>query len=282
MGRSVGVTTVLSRAGRITAILALITALPGCFLWTTRGEGDNQAKRIAELEDGSKKSREEFDAQLALAKQQVAELQKVLAQATNVVTRNSADLGVKVGELETQIARLEGEIAELRNQSTQASAALDGRLESIARKAGVDMPVDPSLVPSDMTAHWSAAVAALQNNDHSNARGLFREYIKRYGTDTKAGEAQFNIGKSYMTQGKQASALGEFRNVLTNYGSSDKADDALYEMASAFWVLQSCNDARTALDALVQKFPSSPLAKTAKALRKTWTKPPAGYCQDTK
>ncbi|MCA9601254.1 MAG: outer membrane protein assembly factor BamD, partial [Myxococcales bacterium] len=195
-------------------------------------------------------------------------------------TRNSADLGIEIKALREQIARLEGEIAELKNQNTELSASLSSRIDQFARKAGVDVPIDPSLIPSDVNQHFTAAQRALASGDHSTGRGLMREFIKRYPTDPRAGDAQFAVGKSYADQAQWSYALREFNTVLQQYGTSDSADDALLALADAFWSLGSCKDADTALTAFLKKFPQSPLAKTAKAKQKDWKKPPAGHCKD--
>lgn len=263
---------------RCIALAGLAAAASGC--WTSATRGDEFEHRIHELEEGSAKERAQFEEQLRIAKARVVELEKVLEQATQVVTRNSADLGLEIKQLREQIALLEGEIAELRNQNTQLQTTLGSRIDQFARKAGVDIPIDPKTVPSDKTEHYFAAQKALAAGDHSMARGLFREFVKRYPDDENAGNAQYSLGKSYMEQGRHANALGELRTVLQQYSASPSADDALSDMADAFWALGSCKDAETALLAFLQKYPSSPLAKTAKAKQKEWKKPPAGHCKE--
>lgn len=266
------------RAARIAFVSLAGLLATGC--WTSATRGDEFEHRIHELEDGSTKERAEFQEQLRIAKARVLELEKVLEQATQVVTRNSADLGLEIKQLREQIGLLEGQIAELRNQNTQLQTTLGSRIDQFARKAGVDIPIDPKTVPGEQTEHYFAAQKALTSGDHSTARGLFREYVKRYPDDGNAGNAQYLIGKSYMEQGRHANALGELRTVLQRYASSPSADEALSDMADAFWALGSCKDAETALTAFLQKYADSPLAKTAKAKLKEWKKPPAGHCKE--
>ncbi|MCA9582947.1 MAG: tetratricopeptide repeat protein [Myxococcales bacterium] len=265
---------------RIALLLALAPALPtaGC-AYMTKTDGRILGDRVQRLEEGSEKERKEFAEQLALAKKQVAELKAVLQQATEVVTRNSADLGLEVKELRDQISRLEGEIAELRNESAQVRTELDGQIKQFARSAGVDVPVDAKSIPEDRRAHYAEAYKALQAGDHSLARGLFRAYVKTYPEDDRAGDAQYAVGKSYQQQGRYTAALNDLRAVIANYPDSPSADDALYDMALAFWELRACDDARTALLALKQKFPDSALKDAAERKTKEWKKPEAGYCR---
>ena len=66
-----------------------------------------------------------------------------------------------------------------------------------------------------------------------------------------------------------ASALGEFRKVISAYRKGDVLDKTLYDMAQAFLQVRSCNDAETALKALLKNHKKSPLfPKAKKELRK--------------
>lgn len=280
-------------SSKVVVVLVLgSTMLSGCFLWTTRGEGDrleaegrDREQRLRALESGMREEREQLRAEVQRAKQKVAELEQVLERATAVVTRNSADLGAEVQTIREQLAQLEGQIAELANASEQTRrelseqrTALDARIEAFARRAGVDMPVDQAAVPQDRAEHWSAAGRAHAANEHSQARALLREYIRRYPQDDKVDDALYMIGTSYVREGRPASALGEFRRVIAEHGQGDMVDDTLLAMAEAFYRLHACTDARGALDALIRAHPRSPLIREARAMLREVQRAPRGYC----
>ena len=271
------------------AALALVGLLAGCYPQAKGVELEDQAKdqerRLKALEEGIAQQRSRMSTALSEAEGKVAELQQVLEQATAVVTRNSADLGSEVIQLREQLQTVEGELAELRNdlQGTQRQMGeqqqqLDQEIRRFAQKAGVDMSLDDSQIPSDRSAHYQAGEQALQSGEHSKARALFRAYVERYREDDKADDAQYWVGKSYLQENRPANALGEFRRVISNYRTGDIMDRALFDMADAFYQLHACTDAKSTLQALIQSHPRSSLVREARTKVRSITRAPRGYC----
>lgn len=199
------------------------------------------------------------------------ELEEALAEASRVLRRNSADQGLQIERIQQRLAALEGDIAELRHESTGASQAeaqrtleLQRRLGEVARAAGMDVPLDPSEIPKSKSAHWEALTKAYRINKYSYTRALARAYLERYPKDAHVDNAQYMIGSSYLKQGQPAAALGEFQKVLSTYRKGDALDETLYDMAQAFLQVRSCNDAGTALKALLKNHRKSPLVPRAK------------------
>jgi TolA-binding protein len=280
----------MHRRIRTTLALAVLAAagsvLAACM---SKSEGDalrsEHGGRLDALEKGMRTERDELRAELTKAKQQVAELQEVLERATAVVTRNSADLGAEVEQLRAQLGRLEGQIAEIRNTSEQTARELtkmrddiEKRLESVSKRATGEMTVPDSEIPQDRLAHFQAAYRAYQSADYPRARAIFRAYVTRYRQDDQADNAQYWIGKSYLMEDRPATALGELRRVISDFPSGDSADEALFDMADAFYRLHACTDARTALQALIQGHPRSPLLSQARDKVRQIQRAPRGYC----
>ena len=271
------------------AVMLSAVAAVGCY---SKADGTRLARqaehheqRLTSLEQGIEQERSEMQAALASAQTKVVELEQVLERATDVVTRNSADLGTEVRELRTQLQAMEGTIAELRNDLTSTQRQIgeqqqrfDERFQQFARKSGVDMPVPESEIPSDKDDHFSAAYRAYQQNDHSRARALFRAYVSRYSDDENADNAQYWIGKSYLSQNRPATALRAFRTVISNYSTGDAMDETLFDMGEAFWALHACTDARNAFDTLVSNFRRSPLAGRARQRSREIRRAPRSAC----
>jgi len=286
------------RRGRPTAVatgLALAsTVLSGCFLWTTAGEGDelasqvsDQEDRIQALEDNMRADREALAQSVGQARAKVAELEEVLERATKVVTRNSADLGLQVQQLQEQIQGLEGQIAEVRNQMRQQGEQLEEQrqdlekqIQKVAEKAGVDITLEESEIPTDRSAHYAAAEQAYQGGQHPRARALFREYVTRYPDDDRADDAQYWIGSSYLQQDRPGTALSELRKVITEYAQGDVVDDTLLDMADAFFRLNACGDAEAALQTLIRRHPRSSLIRRARAKLREVQNAPPDRCRD--
>lgn len=259
------------RAG-LTAILALALAGPGCIKQMRTDIAANQ-KRLDELENDLEAKRKE--------------LEEALAQASRVLRRNSADQGLQIEEIQQRLAAMEGQFAEVRMEMAGASEAqaqrsleAQQRLSEVARAAGMDVPLESSEIPDDKSAHWDALQKAYRINKHSYARALARAYVARYPKDAHADNAQYMIGSSYLRQGQAAAALGEFQKVISTYRKGDAIDETLYDMSQAFLKVRACEDAGTALRALLKNHPKSPLHRQAqKELRKVRSLGPA-QCDD--
>jgi tol-pal system protein YbgF len=277
------------RAAWVVAMGALLVPAAGCM---TRADGDRLAReatdrerRLRALEEGMEQERAELRQEVERAKEKVAALGQVLEEATRVVTRNSADLGHEVEQLQGQMGQLEGALAEARHELdrvrgalVEQRAALEEKIDNFARRAGIDMPLPASQIPSDPAAHLKAAREALSAGDHSRARALLREYLVRYPKDERSGQAQHLLGQSYMQQGRPATALAEYRKVLSNYRDSDAAADALFGMGEAFFALHSCTDAKNAFEALIRAHPKSSLVKPARDQLREIQRAPRSQC----
>lgn len=271
-----GMNRVLERcpAGRagLLAILILGFGAPGCIRQMQADIAANQS-RLDELEHDLEAKRKE--------------LEEALAEASRVLRRNSADQGLLIEEIQQRLAVMEGQLAEIRMESAGAAEAqaqrsleLQQRLSEVARAAGMDVPLESSEIPEEKSEHWDALQKAYRVNKHSYARALARAYVARYPKDSHADNAQYMIGASYLRQGQAAAALGEFQKVLSSYRDGDAIDETLFDMSQAFLKVRACNDAGTALRALLKNHKSSPLHRQAqRELRKVRELGPA-QCDD--
>jgi len=259
------------RAGLI-AVVAAVSTGPGCISQMQTDIATNQ-KRLDELENDLEAKRKE--------------LEEALAEASRVLRRNSADQGLQIEQIQQRLAAMEGQFAEVRMEMAGASEAqaqrsleTQERLSEVARAAGMDVPLESSQIPEDKGKHWDALQKAYRINKHSYARALARAFVARYPKDARADNAQYMIGSSYLKQGQAAAALGEFQKVISSYRSGDAIDETLYDMSQAFLKVRACNDAGTALRALLKNHPKSPLQRQAqKELRKVKNLGPA-QCDD--
>ena len=115
-------------------------------------------------------------------KQQREDLEKLLQQATAVVTRNSADLGLEVQRLRDQIQTLEGAIAETRNQSEQTQREFaklrdefmaTGELPELIQKSGLIKKLENGLAGGNKEINAAAIVKkALGSEDGLTAQSL--------------------------------------------------------------------------------------------------------------
>ncbi len=248
-----------TRPALVAGLIALplwLGAAPGCISQMRADIATNQ-ERLDSLENDLEVKRKE--------------LEEALAEASRILRRNSADQGLQIEQLQQALAVIEGQVAELRMESAGSSQAqaqrtleIQQRLNDVARAAGMDVAIDAEDIPKNKGEHWDALTKAYRINKYSYTRALARAYVERYPKDENADNAQYMIGSSYLKQSQAAAALGEFQKVLSNYRKGDAIDETLYDMAQAFLQVRSCNDAGTALKALLNDHKSSKLAAEAK------------------
>ncbi|MBC7172191.1 MAG: tetratricopeptide repeat protein [Polyangiaceae bacterium] len=256
-------------------VVAGASALSGC---ATRAEfrkleQESRAReqRLAAVEEQLSTQRADLEGVTARAQERVQELQQILEQATQAVTRNSADVVTEVERIRADLGALEGRVAEVRNETTTGNAALrqrvaelDQQIDRIAAQTGIELAIAESEIPPDANAHFAAAKQAYDANDFPRARGLFRVFTTRHPRHEKADDAYYYIGKSFMAQDRPQSAISPFQRVIQDYRTGDMIDDTLLAMGDAFFQLRACGDARTAYDALVQGHRNSPHVAAAR------------------
>jgi TolA-binding protein len=260
--------------------LPLALFASGCLMTSAdrnkiRSENQARDRRLDRLEAQSQKAREEVDAKLT-------ELQQVIDQATQVVTRGSADVGAQVEQLRAQLATVEGLMAELKYKvdgfDQQLASQRTSFEEQMAKQRAAPPKESEPAVPAEKDAHFLAAQQRYQSGEYDKARNLFREYVTRYAKDAKAGEAQYWVGATYTRQEKPAAALGEYRKVIAEFGKSSAVNVALYGLGDAFYQLKACTDAKNALQALIKRKPEPSLLGRTKKLLKDVTSAPRSAC----
>jgi TolA-binding protein len=261
------------------------TAIAGCALLSacmTKSAGTELRtaldKRISEVEVAAGARETAIEAKLD-------ELSQGVERARALLTRDSADVGAQVQAQQQKMAELEGKLDELTHnltdiieQTARARADLDDKLGKLGSAKSGEAPPDAASIPSDKGAHFAAAYDAYKAGDQDKARGLFKEYVMRYPSDPKTGDAQYWVGTTYLVQSKPATALGEYRKVIALYPKSPAVDTALYGMGDAFYRLHACTDAKGALDALSKRKPAKALEDRVKQLNKQIKESPKGYC----
>ncbi len=96
----------------------------------------------------------------------------------------------------------------------------------------------------------------------------YRELIRRFPNNSRADDAQFEIGFCTYSLGaydpKQYSkAIDEYTKVLQNYPESEYADDALYEIGRCYRLIGDKVNEEKSLRLMAQTFPASELADNA-------------------
>ncbi len=273
------------RTASLGGVALIGSALSGCFLWTSADQGADLTRRMDAIE-GRVTVVEPMRGELDTVKTQVATLEDV-RRGSELATQTSADTGAQVEMLGQQIAMQEGTIAELQHELqrmqeelTEQQTDYEARMKKLARRAGVDMPLDDAEVPAGADENFTAAQTAYEAREYSTARALYRAFIQRHHEDARADDAQYFVGQSYLVEDRPATALGELRHVVADYAQGDRVPYALLSMSDAFYRLHACTDATTSIQTLIRAFPRSPVISDARSRLRDVQHAPTGYCQD--
>ena len=249
------------------AALAGALAMSGCFAFVTKEEGRVLKQEIDEVKNVSAKN-EMRAAELAKElDQQLKRLRSVVDDATKVVTRNSADVGLSVQKLQTDLAQLTGRIDDIQHaqdaltkQFQDYRAASDTKLEQLVNESAQAKNPPMPTTPDGVYAEGEKRMAARQ---YQEARRLFEAFVTRYAGDPRAARAQYNIGEAYWQENRYSNAIGAYTKVVDNFPKSDVVPDAMYKNGLAFRALKYCSDAKVYFQELLKRYPRTSWKKDA-------------------
>lgn len=210
---------------------------------------DKQSQLVTEL----KKSSGEHDGK-------IQKLNDLVDQANNGV-RTSANLGLEVEKLKTDLASTNGRVDDVTNQTnalrkefTDYRGTSDTKLEQLTN-ATTTAKAPP--VPETADGVFTEAKKRYDGKQWNDARRLFDAFIARYASDSRASTAQFLIGESYLAESKFANAIGAFSKVIDNFPKSEAVPDAMYKNGTAFYALKYCGDAKIYFQELLRRYPKT-------------------------
>jgi TolA-binding protein len=252
---------------------------------------------LSRIEQSIQRSQAEIKADLQRADRQSAQTLSGLQQSV-------AQLGSRLDDLGRDAAQIQGRLDELRRRVDAVALQFDvagpppgspgsGRSATspAASSSAPSPPPSSNPSPSGATAATQATGAGRQAADlyqtayidytrgnYNLAVAAFREFIRLYPDNELAdkaqywvGESHFSLGRDLQTRGDRARAtqeferaVQEFRKVLINYPRGDRVPTAVYKEALALLELQQPQLAEARLQFLVDQFPYTEEAAKAK------------------
>lgn len=104
---------------------------------------------------------------------------------------------------------------------------------------------------------YETAYGYLLQQDYGAAETAFDDFLKRYPTDTLAGNAQFWLGESFFVRGQFKPAASAFLKGYQTYGRSTKAPDSLLKLAMSLGRLGQKDAACSSFGELNTRFPAA-------------------------
>jgi TolA-binding protein len=253
----------------VTASLAasLATLLGGCFWATTKSEGDTMRADIKSLDGRLATKEQALDTQ-------IAELKKVIDDATKILKRNSADLGADVDQMRNDLRTANGlatavntSVNELKTAYEIQRKETNGRLDGLEQRLAQLESGKPS-AQSSAEDLWKLGTTAFEAGRFNDAIEIYKRLTQTFPTHERADDAQYFRGQAYTNMKQWDEAIAAYQRLFEKYPDSSLADDGLYFAALAAQTLKNCTEARTYLGLIKQKYPKSNVLKQADDLDK--------------
>jgi len=275
------------QATRASSALALVVAATaplsaGCGYFVLQSEHDATIARMNEFDKATHDEIMRLRGELDATRDRLDNALRANADTgTDLMSEKSRmnELGGRLDETAHKVEELQSAVAAGRNE-------LDARLDQLARAQAAAQAVQPTPppppppipIPADKNAHFAALEAAFKAKDYGLVRALGHEFLNRYATDEKAGEALYWTGKADLDDGRPASALGEWNRLLKLFPRSPMLDRTLFGMGEAYETMHDCANAKLAYGTVISHFPKGKLATEARARTATVNALPAGSC----
>jgi len=183
-----------------------------------------------------------------------------------------AELQTQMTELLERIDVLNQRIAQLEEApvvaSTPAPAPVTHTAAPVvtsAPRTTQPMPAQRALVGAQVAENYRQAIMLYGRGKHAEARNAFQAVYDADNGGDLADNALFWIGETYFVAKDYANALRFYTRVVNDYSSQNKAPDALFKIA----VVQSRSGdlalARRTLQQVIERYPYSSSASSAKA-----------------
>jgi tol-pal system protein YbgF len=271
-----------SRAIRSVAAAGLLAAVTGC---VSSSDIDGLHKHLSTVE-------KEVDAvsKQSSSKEEVAKLNETLAKQAQTLLRSNADLGTKFDDLTREMQALAGKLEDANRRLTQLSqqiAETQGHpvagtmvapptpataqtppVSGVALGPGgaglAAVPAAPrggSITPADLFAQ---ATADYQRGRYDLARQGFEDYAEKFPRTDLSDDALYWAGECWSAQKKPREAIASFDKLFRTYPQSDKAPAAHLKKGIAHLELGEKAQAMVELNFVVNQFPGSDEAKSAR------------------
>jgi tol-pal system protein YbgF len=274
-----------SRAIRSVAAAGLLAAAAGC---VSGSDIDGLHKHLSTVE-------KEVDvvAKQSSSKDEVAKLSERLAKQAETLLRSNADLGTKFDDLTREMQALAGKLEDANRRLTQLSQQI-AESQAHSAGAGTGSPSVPAsgapqtgpapggapgigagagpaaagasprgggITPADLFAQ---ATADYQRGRYDLARQGFEDYAEKFPRTDLSDDALYWAGECWSAQKKPREAIAVFERMFRSYPQSDKASAAHLKKGIAHLELGEKAQAMVELNFVVNQFPGSDEAKSAR------------------
>lgn len=251
----------VARALTLSLVAVATLASTGCFWITTKSEGDELRRNVR----GMHVRLEAKEKTLAM---QIEELQRVFNDASQLLARNSKNLGSAVAELRSEIRETAKKTVAVRSSVTELElgiGAMRARIDRIEMRIA-QAESGKATGRSSPEELWALASQAFEVKRYKEAISLFERLAETYPTHVRADDAMYFRGQGFGHLAEHSRAIAAYQRLRTMYPDSALADDGLYFAALAAKELKNCTEARTYLAILKSKYSKTNVSQAAQRL----------------
>ena len=271
-----------TRSGRLALAAGFLAAVTGC---VSGSDIDGLHKHLSAVEKDV-----DVVSKQSSSKEEVAKLNETLAKQAQTLLRSNADLGTKFDDLTREMQALAGRLEDANRRLTQLSQQI-AESQGHAPPGSVVAPLAPSsapqatpsgagpgpggagsaaapapsrgggITPSDLFAQ---ATADYQRGRYDLARQGFEDYAEKFPRTDLSDDALYWAGECWSAQKKPREAIASFDKLFRTYPQSDKAPAAHLKKGIAHVELGEKAQAMVELNFVVNQFPGSDEAKSAR------------------
>ncbi len=274
------------RGARALAAAGLLAAASGC---VSGSDIDQLHKHISVVE-------KDVDAlqKQSSSKEEVEKLNESLAKQSNTLLRSNADLGAKFDDLTREMQALAGNLEDTNRRLAQLSQ----QIAEVQARAAAGVAAPPAVAPGAPGASPAAPVAAgglvavgaagagsappskgggispadlfaqatadYQRGRYDLARQGFEDYAEKFPRTDLSDDALYWAGECWSAQKKPQEAIAAYDKLFRTYPQSDKAPAAHLKKGLAHLDLGEKAQAMVELNYVVNQFPGSDEAKSAR------------------
>ena len=238
-------------------------------------ENNLNKDQISELKAENQKLKADFSLRLQNLQSEtralstnIEEYKQLLKKPSKEMDRIREEMDGRLKTLEERRKNQEERIKELENRLKESSGSTTGSaLKSVEPEklaSGKEISAELKGVSTGMGDVYKDAYETYHRGDLEGARRKFEAFLKQYPNTELSDNAQFWIGETYYLRKDYERAILEYEKAIVKYPEGDKIPAALFKQALAFLELGDKTNAKNLLKRVIERYPQSDLAETAR------------------
>jgi tol-pal system protein YbgF len=213
-------------------------------------------------------TRQGMDVTLKEYQKEIESLRKGTADLQASLDSAKVDMQVMAGKVDE--ATIQGkkpveDISMFKEDLDRRLTALETRVNSLEDQQ--KKSTDASAKQSDLSpeATYQQGLDAQKSGNPQKARELLTRFVEQNPKHELAANAHYWMGESYYSEKAYDQAVLEYEKVIKNYPGKEKVPAAMLKQALAFKGLGDNKSSKYVLNKLIEKYPHTPEAASAKA-----------------